>query len=76
MQNDEEVFDGVADANAVQSVIDHRSLAAVLFPAATPEPTNVRVLRRFGIDDQRKIRRLERSMRFNAQRPDPRRRKP
>jgi hypothetical protein len=40
------------------------SLADVLFPAKPPALTGVRVLRRFGIEDQRKIRRLEKSIVF------------
>ena len=70
MQTDK-TQDQSTDADAAGALTCSDSLAAVLFPADPPAPTNVRVLRRFGIEDQKKIRRLEKSMLFGGRQADP-----
>jgi hypothetical protein len=68
---DQKPQDQAAHALVDGAVPSSRSLAAVLLPSHPPVPTNVRVLRRFGIQDQKKIRRLERSMLFGGRQDDP-----
>ena len=71
MQNENQEHAQTQNADGAESLTCSGSLAAVLFPAAPPAPTNVRVLRRFGIEDQKKIRRLEKSMLFGGRQADP-----
>jgi hypothetical protein len=46
------------------SPIANHSLAAVLFPATPPDPPKPRVIRRFGIEDQKRIAHLAVTAKF------------
>ena len=50
--------ESAAEAAESDSVIVGRGIAEVLFPATPPAPVNARLIKRFGLEDERKPRGL------------------
>jgi hypothetical protein len=75
MHDEKKTQDHAALVDGGEALASSNSLVAVLLPSEPRVPCDVRVLRRFGIEDQKKIRRLEKSMLFGGRQRDPAARK-